>query len=100
MYSRQTGFSPYTSEYLKSRYAEKTAPRRSPLKPVTSQTQEKDETLPIQKESPPEIAEFVSSLESDDIILLCVLAFLLFGSREDRNFDLILAAALLFVEFG
>ena len=108
MYSRHTGFSPpsngYTSEYLKSRYAEKTAPRRSPFKAPqlsenATEVRESRDIQPSRQENST-MGSFLSNLENDDIILLCVLAFLLFGDREDRSFDLILAAALLFVEFG
>lgn len=110
MYSRETGFSNgYTAEYLRSKYAQKTAPRRSPFKSAPAAEAESvvQEETPSEKVSlsvtvPPEVESknFLSSMESDDLLILAVLAFLLLGDRENKNFDLVLAAALLFVEFA
>lgn len=110
MYSRHTGVSSgYSAEYLRAKYAEKNAARQSPFKaaqqpPVQETAEVKDITVfEENKDSTPEetgLSGFISSLEGDDLLLLAVLAFLLFSDGEKKNLDLILAAALIFIEFG
>ena len=110
MYSRHTGISSgYSAEYLRAKYAEKTAARQSPFKaPPQSRDDNISDSQEItvleeNKESPSGeggLSSFISSLAGDDLLLLAVLAFLLFSDSEKKNLDLILAAALIFIEFG
>ncbi len=112
MYSRQTGLSQnYSAEYLRAKYAQKTSNQRSPFK-QSAPPPEPDETEAVSEalqevraeQSTPEessgIMDFISKLQNDDLLLLGVLAFLLFSDSNKKNFDLILAAALLFIEFA
>lgn len=99
MYSRTTGFTPesMSGEYLRAKYAAKTAAR----------TDKRREVFALQPPKEPEsvTAALVSSdagkkALSDDIIIPALLAFLLFSDRDGGNMDLILTAALLFIQFG
>lgn len=108
MYSRETGITTsqkYTSEYLQSKYAEKSLARRSPFKteqkpaepePLQTAVTAFDNQNPGQKS----VSQLLPAFEGDDILIMAVLAFLLFSGDREKNFDLILAAALLFIEFG
>lgn len=117
MYSREIGFSNsrenYTADGLRSRYVASTSPRRTPFKVQsdTTHTDEKTENLPAAPTVTPSAEtetsndgdaakNFIQTLEGDDLLMLSVLALLLFSNGEKKNFDIILAAALLFVEFA
>lgn len=115
MYSREIGFSNsrenYTADGLRSRYAANTSPRRTPFKTPTPPTETEETVLPAAPTETPsvetetssdagEAKNFLQNLEGDDLLMLSVLALLLFSGGEKKNFDIILAAALLFVEFA
>ena len=110
MYSRHTSSDGYTADYLRAKYAEKISPRRSPFKqPAEERVPQNPVSLPvpapIEDPNPIQptdsgISGFISNLEGDDILLLAVLALILFGDGEKRDLDLILAAALIFIEFS
>ena len=112
MYSRHTSSGGYTADYLRARYAEKTSPRRSPFReptPPEAPVPEKPVPLPVSapvtQAKPKEpsgsgISSFISNLEGDDLLILAVLALILLGDGEKKDLDLILAAALIFIEFS
>ncbi len=118
MYSRETGFSSsrqgYSADKLREKYAAKTvaAAQRSPFKQPAPELQSESILPPepptavqpvVQPAPPPEesgIKDYISSLAGDDLLMLAVLALLLFSGGEKKNFDIVLAAALLFVEFA
>lgn len=114
MYSREIGFSNsrenYTADGLRSRYVASTSPRRTPFKP-TPPTETEEAVLSVAPTETPTVEaetsndddaakNFIQNLEGDDLLMLSVLALLLFSGGEKKNFDIILAAALLFVEFA
>lgn len=118
MYSREIGFSNsrenYTADYLRAKYAAANAsPRRTPFKPSEATEPKTDDETPLALAAPSVVDEaaekphaeessknFIQNLAGDDLLMLSVLALLLFSGGEKKNFDIILAAALLFVEFA
>lgn len=97
MYSRTTGFTPESmnSEYLTAKYAAKTAARNDRRREVFA-------LMPERESEPAPVVPRSSSGEaaSDSMIIPALLAFLLFSDKEGGEFDFILAAALLFIQFG
>lgn len=115
MYSRETGFSSsrqgYSAEKLREKYAAKTAAaaHRSPFRQPSPELQDESSLPPepptaVQPVAQPRedsgVRDYISGLAGDDLLMLSVLALLLFSGGEKKNFDIILAAALLFVEFA
>ena len=99
MYSRSTGFTPenMSPDYLRAKYAAKTAARSDRRREVFA-------LLP-EKEPEHESAELLPQTTeqkdaSDNMLIPALLAFLLFSDRDGGNFDFILTAALLFIQFG
>ena len=100
MYSRSTGFTPesMSGEYLRAKYAAKTAARTDRRREVFALQPPKEESEPPQTALVPQDTEQKGL--SDDLIIPALLAFLLFSDRDGGNMDFILTAALLFIQFG
>ena len=110
MYSRRTGIANenMSAQYLQAKYAAKTAARTGQRREIFAVLPEKEQETPTELLPSPmkkaqdtaDLKTAFSALGSDDILIIAVLAFLLFSDAEDKDFDIILAAALLFVGFG
>ncbi|MBQ9940385.1 MAG: hypothetical protein IJO74_02470 [Clostridia bacterium] len=107
MYSRRTGISqmPISAEYLQAKYAAKKAAQETRQRePFNLLPEKTEEVLTVQTDITPvqnnkSVKDLLSVLEKDDLVLLAVLAFLLFSDSQTTP-DIILCAALLFIEFG